>query len=71
MSTRAAKAVADYPTDLQETDPSPAQHRRQALGFALGGVSGLLIGTIAGVLIYSSQPGTRSVDSWLRSFTRA
>ncbi|HDZ20477.1 MAG TPA: hypothetical protein ENH80_00870 [Phycisphaerae bacterium] len=45
--------MADQPTDLQEIDPSPAQHRRQALGFGLGGVSGLLIGTIAGVLIYS------------------
>ena len=53
MSTRAAKAVADQPTDLQETDSSPAQHRRQAFGFALGGASGLLIGTIAGVLVYS------------------
>lgn len=53
MNTRAAKAVAGQPTDLQETDPSPAQHRRQALGFGLGAVSGLLIGILAGVLVYS------------------
>lgn len=53
MSTLAPKAAADQPTDLQETGPSPAQRRRQALGFALGGASGLLIGIIAGVLVYS------------------